>query len=158
MLIRKNGGHRKLADMVAGDAINQPTVIPDRADLASFWMLTHDKARGNRYEYTAVPTETTSEHSEQRISMWARTVRSSADEHAQTSRSEHSDRHSPRLAGDPDGVEAARQVARRGPAAICRQNPSSRGRGMEGPCLGAASLHSGHLRGIGPRNGNREEP
>jgi hypothetical protein len=30
------------------------------------------------------------------------------------------------------------------------QNPSSRGRGTEGLCLGAASLRSGHLRGIGP--------
>jgi hypothetical protein len=30
--------------------------------------------------------------------------------------------------------------------------PSSRGRGAEGLCLGAASLHSGHLRGIGPPN------
>jgi hypothetical protein len=30
--------------------------------------------------------------------------------------------------------------------------PSSRGRGTEGLCLGAASLHSGHLRGIGPPN------
>jgi hypothetical protein len=30
--------------------------------------------------------------------------------------------------------------------------PSFRGRGAEGLCLGAASLHSGHLRGIGPPN------
>jgi len=74
-----------------------------------------------------------------------------ADEHAQTSVSEHGDRHSPRLAGAPDGAEAARRVARGGRAAICRQNPSSRGRGADGLCLGAASLHPGHLRGIGPR-------
>jgi hypothetical protein len=40
----------------------------------------------------------------------------------------------------------------RGRAAIDRQHPSSRGRGAEGLCLGAASLHSGHLRGIGPPN------
>ena len=66
--------------------------------------------------------------------------------------------HSPRLAGGPDGVEAARRVARAGRAAICRQNPSSRGHGAEGPCLGAASLHPGHLRGIGPRTGTRKDP
>ena len=36
------------------------------------------------------------------------------------------------------------------------QHPSSRGRGTEGLCLAAASLHSGHLRGIGPRTGNLE--
>ena len=75
-----------------------------------------------------------------------------ADEHAQTSVSEHGDRHSPRPAGAPDGAEAARRVAQAGRAAIRRQNPSSRGRGAEGLCLGAASLHSGHLRGIGPPN------
>jgi hypothetical protein len=82
----------------------------------------------------------------------------SAEEHAQTSVSEHGDRHSPRLAGAPDGAEAARRVARGGRAAICRQNPSSRGRGAEDLCLSAASLHSGHLRGIGPRTGDLEGP
>jgi hypothetical protein len=77
------------------------------------------------------------------------------DEHAQTSVPEHGD-HSPRLAGGPDGAEAARRVARAGRAAICRQNPPSRGHGTEGPCLGAASLHPGHLLGTGPRTGNQE--
>jgi hypothetical protein len=52
----------------------------------------------------------------------------------------------------PDGAKAARRVAQAGRAAICRQNPSSRGRGSEGLCLGAASLHPGRLRGIGPPN------
>jgi hypothetical protein len=85
-------------------------------------------------------------------------VRYSADEHAQTSVSEHGDRHSPRLAGGPDGAEAARRVAPGGRAATCRQNPSSRGRGADGLCLGAASLHPGHLRGIGPRTENLEGP
>jgi len=63
--------------------------------------------------------------------MRARNVRSSADEHAQTSMSEHGDRHSPRPAGAPDGAEAVRRAARGGRAAICRRNPSSRGRGAE---------------------------
>jgi hypothetical protein len=76
----------------------------------------------------------------------------SADEHAQTSVSEHGDRHCPRPAGGPDGAEAVRRAARGGRAAICRQNPSSRGRGTEGLCPGAASSHSGHLRGIEPPN------
>jgi hypothetical protein len=40
---------------------------------------------------------------------------------------------------DPRQPEAVRRVARGGRAAICRQNPSSRGRGAEGRCLGAAS-------------------
>jgi hypothetical protein len=53
----------------------------------------------------------------------------------------------------PDGAEAARRVAQAGRATIRRQNPSSRGRGTEGLCLGAASLHCGHLRGIGPEPG-----
>ena len=30
--------------------------------------------------------------------------------------------------------------------------------GADGLCLGAASLHSGHLRGIGPRTGDLEGP
>jgi hypothetical protein len=47
------------------------------------------------------------------------------DEYAQTSVSEHGDRHSPRPAGAPDGAEAARRVARVGRAAIRRQHPSS---------------------------------
>ena len=51
----------------------------------------------------------------------------SADEHAQTSVSEHGDRHCPRPAGGPDGAEAVRRAARGGRAAICRQNPSSEG-------------------------------
>jgi hypothetical protein len=69
-----------------------------------------------------------------------------------TSVSEHGDRHSPRPTGGPDGAEAVRRVARGGRAAICHQNPSSRGRGAEGLRLGAASLHSGHLCSIGPPN------
>jgi len=56
----------------------------------------------------------------------------------------------------PDGAEAVRRVARGGRAAICRQNPVSRGHGAEGLCPGAASSHSGHLRGIGPRISNLE--
>jgi hypothetical protein len=75
-----------------------------------------------------------------------------ADEHAQTSVSEHGDRHSTRPAGAPDGAEAARRVARGGRAAIDRQHPSSRGRGAEGLRPGAASLHSGHFRGTGAPN------
>jgi hypothetical protein len=68
--------------------------------------------------------------------------------------SEHGDRRSPRPAGSRDGAEAARRrVAQAGRATIRRQNPSSRGRGTKGLCLGAASLHSGHLRGIGPEPG-----
>jgi hypothetical protein len=59
-------------------------------------------------------------------------VKVQPDEHAQTSASEHGDRHSSQLAGGPDGAEAARRVARAGRAAICRQNPSSRGHGTEG--------------------------
>ena len=58
----------------------------------------------------------------------------------------------------PDGAEAARRAARGGRATICRQNPSSRGRGAEDLCLGAAILHSGHLRGIGPRTGPWKDP
>jgi transcriptional regulator with XRE-family HTH domain len=83
-------------------------------------------------------------------------LRQHADEHAQTSVSEHGDHHSPRPAGGPDGAEAARRVAQAGRATIRRQNPSSRGRGTEGLCLGPASLHSGHLRGVGPEPGNLE--
>jgi len=33
-----------------------------------------------------------------------------------------------------------------------------RERGTEGLCLGAASLHSGHLRGTGPEPGTRKDP
>jgi hypothetical protein len=58
----------------------------------------------------------------------------------------------------PDGAEAARPVARAGRPAICRRNPSSRERDTEGLCLGAASLHSGHLRGTGPRTGKDPDP
>jgi hypothetical protein len=58
----------------------------------------------------------------------------------------------------PDGAEAARRVAQAGRATIRRQNPSSRGRGTEGLCLGPASLHSGHLRGIGPEPGTWKDP
>ena len=79
-------------------------------------------------------------------------IRYSADKHAQTSVSEHGDRHSTRPAGAPDGAEAARRVARGGRAAIDRQHPSSRGRGAEGLRPGAASLHSGHFRGTGAPN------
>jgi len=58
----------------------------------------------------------------------------------------------------PGGAEAARRVAQAGRATIRRQNPSSRGRGIEGLCLGAASLHSGHLCGIGPEPGTWKDP
>ena len=75
----------------------------------------------------------------------------SADEHAQTTRPEHGDRHSPPPRAET--TQAARRVARCGRAAMRRQNPSSRRRGTEGLCLGAGSLHSGHLRGIGPEPG-----
>jgi len=78
--------------------------------------------------------------------------------HAQTSVSEHDDRHSPRPAGGPDAAEAARRVAQAGRAAIRRQNPSSRGCGTEDLCLDAAGLHSGHLRGIGPEPGTWKDP
>jgi len=71
--------------------------------------------------------------------------------------SEHDDA-TPRLAGGPDGVEAGRRVAWGGRAATCRQDPSCWGRGTEGLCLGAASLHPGHLRGTRPRTGNLEGP
>jgi hypothetical protein len=67
--------------------------------------------------------------------------------------SERGDHHSPRPAGGPNGGEAARRVAQDGRSTIRRQNPTSRGRGTEGRCLGTASLHSGHLRGIGPEQG-----
>jgi hypothetical protein len=67
-------------------------------------------------------------------------VLTSADEHAQTSVSEHGDCHSPWPAGTPDGAEAVRRVAQGGRAATCRQVPSSRGRGAEGLCPGAASF------------------
>jgi short subunit dehydrogenase-like uncharacterized protein len=77
-----------------------------------------------------------------------------SDEHAQTSMSEHG----LRPAGGPDSAEAARRVARTARAAIRRQHPSSRchvrarrGRSL----LGAANLHSGHLRGIGHREPGR---
>jgi hypothetical protein len=53
----------------------------------------------------------------------------------------------------PDGAEAAHRVAQAGRATIRRQNPSSRERGTEGLCLGAASLHSGTYAASGP---NRE--
>ena len=80
-----------------------------------------------------------------------------ADEHAQTSVSEHGDRHSPRPAGGRDGAEAARRrVAQAGRATIRRQNPSSRGRGTEGLCLGPASLHSGTPTRHRARTGNLE--
>jgi hypothetical protein len=39
-----------------------------------------------------------------------------------------------------------------------RQNPSSRGRRTEGACLGAAGLHSGHLRSPGLEPGTRKDP
>jgi hypothetical protein len=80
------------------------------------------------------------------------------DEHAQTSVTEHGDRHCPRPAGGPDGAEAARRVAQAGRATIRRRSPSSRGRGTEGLCLRAASSHSGHLRGIGPEPGTWKDP
>jgi len=61
----------------------------------------------------------------------------------------------------PPGAQAA-QKQRAGllkldaqPSAARIRRPS-RGRGTEGLCLGAASLHSGHLRGIGPRIRNLE--
>jgi hypothetical protein len=54
---------------------------------------------------------------------------------------EHGDLHSLRLARDPDGAEAARLVAQAERAAICRQDPSSRGHGAEGLCVGAAATY-----------------
>jgi hypothetical protein len=81
-----------------------------------------------------------------------------ADEHAQTTVSEHGDRHSPSARRGPDGTEAARRVARGGRAAICRQNPSSRGRGADGLCFGAASLHSGTPPPHRPRTGTWKDP
>jgi hypothetical protein len=40
-----------------------------------------------------------------------------------------------------------------GPRRRRSSTPGCSGRGTEGLCLGAASLHSGHLRGIGPEPG-----
>jgi hypothetical protein len=58
----------------------------------------------------------------------------------------------------PDGGEAAR----RGCSSWTRHLPPPesvfRGRGTEGLCLGAASLHSGHLRGIGLEPGTWKDP
>ena len=65
----------------------------------------------------------------------------------------HIGTHSPRPHRGQDGAEAARRVAQAGRATIRRQNLSSRGRGTEVSASGAASLHSGHLRGIGPEPG-----
>ena len=79
-------------------------------------------------------------------------IRTSADEHAQTSESPNMATATP-LPRGPRRRRSSTPVARCGRAAIRRQNPSSRGRGTEGLCLGAGSLHSGHLRGIGPEPG-----
>jgi hypothetical protein len=70
----------------------------------------------------------------------------------------------------PNTAQTATPPARRGPrrrrsSTPDRSNwarshpppePSSRGHGTEGPCLGAASSHPGYLRGTGPRTGNPE--
>jgi hypothetical protein len=55
------------------------------------------------------------------ISACAGNARNSADKHAQTSVSEHGDRHCPRPAGGRDGAEAARRVAQAGRATIRRR-------------------------------------
>jgi hypothetical protein len=53
--------------------------------------------------------------------MQLRAFLTSADEHAQTSVSEHGERHSPRPAGGSDSAEAARRVAQAGRATIRRR-------------------------------------
>ncbi len=75
----------------------------------------------------------------------------SADEHAQTSESPNMATAAPSARRGPDAAEAARRVARAGRAAIPRQHPSSPESAARNVCPGAASSHSGHLRGIGPR-------
>ena len=84
----------------------------------------------------------------------------SADEHAQTSRPEHGDLHSPRPAESPDSAEAARRVARVGRAAIRSQHPFSRGRRTEALCprAGAASLHPDTYAASGPEPGTWKDP
>jgi hypothetical protein len=57
----------------------------------------------------------------QRMSIRSGNARYSADEHAQTSVSEHGDRHCPGAAGGRDGAEAARRVAQAGRATIRRR-------------------------------------
>jgi hypothetical protein len=90
--------------------------------------------------------------------MQERNARYSADEHAQTSVSEHGDRHSPRLAWTPDGAGAAHRGARGGRAATCRQDPSSRGAARTVSAPGVENSHSGRLRGIGAANRDLEDP
>ena len=72
-----------------------------------------------------------------RVTLMTRVVPflTSADEHAQTSVSEHGDRHSPRPAGGPGGAEAARRVAQAGRPTIRRQNPSPFPRARHGRSL-----------------------
>ena len=64
----------------------------------------------------------------------------------------------PRLAGGPEGVEAARRVARGGRAAICRQDPPPPRRGTEV----SASVRRADLRDAsaapGPEPGTRKDP
>jgi hypothetical protein len=71
----------------------------------------------------------------------------SADEHAQTSESPDMAAATPPARRGPDAAEAARQVARAGRAAIRRQHPSSLRARHGNVCPGAASSHSGRLRG-----------
>ena len=86
---------------------------------------------------------TTSEHAGQRISMRARNVLLSADEHAQTSGSEHGDRHSPRPAGP-----------------ICRQNPSPGARRGRSPprCVELAFRTPPRHRAPGPGTWKDPDP
>jgi hypothetical protein len=64
-------------------------------------------------------------HAGQRKKVGERNALTSADEHAQTSKSRTWRPPLPRPAGGPDAAEAARRVARAGRAAIRRQHPSS---------------------------------
>ncbi len=80
----------------------------------------------------------------------------SADEHAQTSESPNMATATPSARRGPGAAEAARRVARAGRAAVVASSRPPREHGAEGLCLGMASSHSGHLRGIGPRISNLE--
>ena len=81
-----------------------------------------------------------------------RAALTSADEHAQTSVSEHGDRHCPRPAGGRDGAEAARRVAQDGRATIRRiRLPEGAARKVSASVRRACI--PGHLRGIGHEPG-----
>ena len=80
------------------------------------------------------------------------------DEHVQTGVSEHGDRHSPRPAGAQTAEKQHAGLLKLDAQPSAARIRPPEGRGAEGLCLGAASLYSGHLRGIGPEPGTWKDP